>query len=58
MSSVNYSLKHKGVRLVSSDEAWIKGKKGIAALSFRLFLAKQGRSNSIRLLYHTLKKSQ
>ncbi|MBR2335009.1 MAG: hypothetical protein IKA62_02150 [Clostridia bacterium] len=28
MSSVNYSLKHKGVRLVSSDEAWIKGKNG------------------------------
>ena len=28
MSSVNYSLKHKGVRLISSDEAWIKGKNG------------------------------
>ena len=28
MSSVNYSLKHKGVRLISADEAWIKGKNG------------------------------
>ena len=28
MSSVNYSLKHKGVRLISSDEAWVKGKNG------------------------------
>ena len=26
MSSVNYSLKHKGVRLISPDEAWTKGK--------------------------------
>lgn len=28
MSSVNYSLNHKGVRLISSDEAWTKGKNG------------------------------
>lgn len=28
MSSVNYSLKHKGVRLISSDKAWAKGKNG------------------------------
>ncbi len=28
MSSVNYSLNHKGVRLVSSDKAWVKGKNG------------------------------
>ena len=28
MSSVNYSLNHKGVRLISSEEAWIKGKNG------------------------------
>lgn len=27
MSNVNYSLKHKGVRLISADEAWKKGKK-------------------------------
>ncbi len=26
MSSVNYSLKHKGVRLIPSEVAWIKGK--------------------------------
>lgn len=26
MSNVNYSLKHKGVRLISSEDAWIKGK--------------------------------
>lgn len=28
MSSVNYSLKHKGVRLITSSEAWIIGKNG------------------------------
>ncbi len=28
MSTVNYSLKHKGVRLISADEAWVKGKNG------------------------------
>lgn len=28
MSSVNYSIKHKGVRLISSEEAWVKGKNG------------------------------
>lgn len=28
MSSVNYSLKHKGVRLISSETAWIVGKNG------------------------------
>ena len=28
MSSVNYSLKHKGVRLIKSEEAWVKGKNG------------------------------
>ena len=27
MSSVNYSLNHKGVRLVSADKAWVKGKQ-------------------------------
>ncbi len=28
MSTVNYSLKHKGVRLISAEKAWVKGKKG------------------------------
>ncbi len=28
MSSVNYSLKHKGVRVISSEDAWVKGKNG------------------------------
>lgn len=28
MSSVNYSLKHKGVRLISADSAWSKTKNG------------------------------
>lgn len=28
MSSVNYSLKHKGVRLIPSEKAWIRGKNG------------------------------
>lgn len=28
MSSVNYSLKHKGVRLISAEKVWIKSKSG------------------------------
>lgn len=28
MSSVNYSLSHKGVRLIPSNEAWVIGKNG------------------------------
>ncbi len=28
MSTVNYSLKHKGVRLISADKAWVQGKNG------------------------------
>lgn len=28
MSTVNYSLKHKGVRLVSAEDAWVSGKNG------------------------------
>ena len=28
MSSVNYSLNHKGVRLISTKEAWVKSKSG------------------------------
>ena len=28
MSNVNYSLKHKGVRLIPSSQAWVKGKNG------------------------------
>ena len=28
MSIVNYSLKHKGVRLITAEDAWIKGKNG------------------------------
>ena len=27
MSSVNYNLKHKGVRLISADDAWISNPK-------------------------------
>ena len=33
MSSVNYSLKHKGVRLVPSDKAWVKTRKGTLKLN-------------------------
>lgn len=33
MSSVNYSLKHKGVRLIDASEAWIIGKSGIKRLN-------------------------
>ena len=28
MSTVNYSLKHKGVRLIDARDAWIVGKNG------------------------------
>ena len=28
MSSVNYNLKNKGVRLISAKTAWVKGKNG------------------------------
>lgn len=28
MSTVNYSLKHKGVRLIGARQAWIVGKNG------------------------------
>ena len=28
MSTVNYSLKHKGVRLIDAQEAWVRGKNG------------------------------
>ncbi len=28
MSNINYSLEHKGVRLISSEDAWVKGKNG------------------------------
>ena len=28
MSSVNYSLKHKGVKLIPAEKAWIKTKNG------------------------------
>ena len=33
MSSVNYSLKHKGVRLIDSRDAWIFGKNGAKRLT-------------------------
>lgn len=33
MSSVNYSLKHKGVRLIDSQKAWVKGKNGVLRLN-------------------------
>ena len=33
MSSVNYSLRNKGVRLISSDKAWVIGKNGKAKLN-------------------------
>ena len=28
MSTVNYSLNNKGVRLISAEKAWVKGKNG------------------------------
>ena len=33
MSNVNYSLKHKGVRLIPAENAWKKSKKGTMVLN-------------------------
>ncbi len=33
MSTVNYNLKNKGVRLISAEDAWVKGKNGKRILS-------------------------
>lgn len=33
MSSVNYSLKHKGVRLIDAQAAWVIGKNGVKRLN-------------------------
>ena len=33
MSSVNYGLKERGVRLISAEDAWVKGKNGKRRLS-------------------------
>lgn len=33
MSNVNYSLRHKGVRLISSENAWVKSKSGKSKLN-------------------------
>lgn len=33
MANVNYSLKHKGVRLIPSEKAWVKGKTGKVKLN-------------------------
>lgn len=33
MSTVNYSLKHRGVRLIDAREAWIVGKNGVKRLN-------------------------
>lgn len=37
MSSVNYSLKHRGVRLISADEAWVTGKNGKRHLNSKYY---------------------
>ena len=33
MSTVNYNLKHRGVRLIDTREAWIIGKSGMRRLN-------------------------
>lgn len=33
MSTVNYNLKHKGVRLISAEEAWVATKSGSRRLN-------------------------
>ena len=39
MSSVNYSLKHKGLKLISVGDAWGKGKNGKLKLNSKYFFA-------------------
>ena len=38
MSSVNYNLNNKGVRLIGSNEAWIRDKKGNLKLNYKKYL--------------------
>lgn len=33
MSSINYSLNHKGVRLIGANNAWVIGKNGVKRLN-------------------------
>lgn len=33
MSTVNYNLKHKGVRLIDAQDAWVIGKNGFKRLN-------------------------
>lgn len=41
MSTVNYSLKHKGVRLIGASEAWVRGANGKVRLNSKYrFLGK------------------
>ena len=41
MSSVNYSLKHKGIKVIPSEKAWIIGKNGKPKLNSKYhFLGK------------------
>ena len=37
MSSLNYSLKHKGVKLIPSEKAWVKTKKARQGGYYRTF---------------------
>ena len=37
MSTVNYSLNHRGVRLIGASEAWIKGKNRRVETSYPHF---------------------
>lgn len=37
MSSVNYSLKHKGVKLIPSEKAWVRGKNGKSKLNSKYY---------------------
>lgn len=38
MSTVNYSLKHKGVRLIDARDAWIIGKNGSRRLNPKYYI--------------------
>ena len=41
MSTINYNLRNKGVRLISADEAWVRGKNGKQHLNHKYhFLGK------------------
>ena len=51
MSSVNYSLNNRGVRLIGTPEAWVKTKNVWHALSLRERLIRKNKYQVFRFKY-------